>query len=128
MPYSVLAVDDEPSIRQLIRLLIDTDERFTLFGTAHDGREALEQVEKRCPDAIVCDIRMPGMNGLEALPRLKAACPKAIVVIYSADPAARTAVGSPRSPDRRSQRVLRSPPGSGARRGRWSWSSPPSVA
>jgi NarL family two-component system response regulator LiaR len=92
MPYSVLAVDDEPSIRQLIRLLIDTDERFTLFGTAHDGREALDQVEKRCPDAIVCDIRMPGMNGLEALPRLKAACPKAIVVIYSADPAARTAL------------------------------------
>jgi PleD family two-component response regulator len=67
-PYSVLAVDDEASVRQLIRLLIDTDERFTLFGTAHDGRQALDRVEERCPDAIVCDIRMPGMNGLEALP------------------------------------------------------------
>jgi DNA-binding NarL/FixJ family response regulator len=92
MPYSVLAVDDEASVRQLIRLLIDTDERFTLFGTAHDGRQALDRVEERCPDAIVCDIRMPGMNGLEALPHLKAACPEAIIVIYSADPAARTAL------------------------------------
>jgi YesN/AraC family two-component response regulator len=62
MPYSVLAVDDQPSVRQLMRLLIDTDDRFTLIGTARDGRQALDRVEKRCPDAIVCDIRMPGMN------------------------------------------------------------------
>ena len=92
MPYSVLVVDDEASVRQLIGLLIETDERFTLFGTAPDGRRALDRVEERCPDAIVCDIRMPGMSGLEALPRLKAACAEAIIVIYSADPAARTAL------------------------------------
>jgi len=92
MPYSVMAVDDEASVRLLIRLLIDTDERFTLFGTAHDGGQALDRVEVRCPDVIVCDIRMPGMNGLEALPHLRAACPEAIIVIYSADPAAVTAL------------------------------------
>jgi YesN/AraC family two-component response regulator len=49
MPYSVLAVDDEASVRQLIRLLIDTDERFTLFGTAHDGRQASTRLRSGVP-------------------------------------------------------------------------------
>jgi CheY-like chemotaxis protein len=92
MPYSVLGVDDEASVRQLMRLVIDTDDRFTLHGTAHDGRDALGQIENQCPDAIVCDLRMPGMDGWEALPHLRAACPDAVIVIYSSDPAAPSAL------------------------------------
>lgn len=77
MPYSVLVVDDEAPVRHLLRLLIDIDDRFTLHATAHDGRDALSRIEDRCPDGIVCDLRMPGMDGWEALPRLRAACPPA---------------------------------------------------
>jgi CheY-like chemotaxis protein len=67
---SVLIVDDEPSIRQLIATL------FTLEGfdvsTAPDGQAALEQIHAVAPDIVISDVRMPRMNGYELLTTLRA--------------------------------------------------------
>ena len=39
--------------------------------TAKDGIEALEQVERKCPEALLVDLEMPRMNGLELTARLR---------------------------------------------------------
>jgi CheY-like chemotaxis protein len=65
----------------------------SVLGTARDGVEALEQIERRRPDAVICDVHMPRMDGIEALPLLRRACPEGVIVMYSSDPD--TAKGAP---------------------------------
>ena len=86
--WSVLVVDDEANYRSLLSVLIESDPRLTLFGTAENGQTALETVEQRCPDAIILDVRMPVLDGMTALPTLRTRCPDSVIVMYSSDPQA----------------------------------------
>jgi two-component system nitrogen regulation response regulator NtrX len=62
---SVLIVDDEASIRESLRMILEFEGyRIEEAGT---GVEALQIVRDRTPDAVLLDIRMPEMDGLEAL-------------------------------------------------------------
>jgi DNA-binding NarL/FixJ family response regulator len=88
MSYTVLAVDDDAMLLWMLTALIEQDPRLGVFGTAGDGREAVERVRQGCPDSIVCDVRMPVMDGLEALPLLRRACPACVIVVYSSEPGA----------------------------------------
>ena len=61
----VVIADDEPmALRRLNRLLSEIDHCFVV-GSAENGVEALEQVDKHQPDVVVLDINMPGVNGLD---------------------------------------------------------------
>jgi len=60
----ILIVDDQKGVRRLLEELFKK-EGWTVRVTT-DGREALEQVEKKRPDVILMDVKMPNMNGLEA--------------------------------------------------------------
>ena len=66
----VLVVDDDPQVLKLLRV------NFELEGydvmTATNGEEALELVGRDTPDAVVCDVMMPGIDGLEVVRRLRA--------------------------------------------------------
>lgn len=86
MVYRVLVVDDEPAVRHVLSVLIEIDPQLTLAGTAGDGVEALGAVERSCPDAVICDARMPIMGGLEVLPKIREVCPDSVLVLYSSDP------------------------------------------
>ena len=86
MPLSVLVVEDRPEIARVLTYLIETDDRLSLSGVATDGVEALEHCERSSPDAIICDVQMPRMDGIEALPLLRMARPNGVIVIYSSDP------------------------------------------
>ncbi|HEY2430198.1 MAG TPA: response regulator [Acidimicrobiales bacterium] len=66
----VLVVEDEPDIRELIRLNLELD-GFEVV-TAPDGEQGLKAVRNRRPDAIILDVMMPGLDGWEVLTRLKA--------------------------------------------------------
>ena len=60
---TVLIVEDEEGIRELIRLfLIKKGYRIIV---AEDGYEAMDQLTKEDVDLILLDIEMPGMNGLK---------------------------------------------------------------
>jgi two-component system, chemotaxis family, protein-glutamate methylesterase/glutaminase len=85
-PLSLLVVDDESAVQLLLRLLIEQDARLDPGGTAANGQAALDLARKHCPDAIICELWMPGMDGLQALPLLRRACPGSIIVMYSPDP------------------------------------------
>lgn len=69
---NVLIVDDEPYIREGLRLLIDWEaEGFNIIGEASDGMEALEMLEYSRADLIIADIQMPGMGGLQLLREIR---------------------------------------------------------
>jgi len=67
---TILVVEDEPDIRELIRLNLES-EGFRVV-LAEDGAQGLEVAEVTAPDAIVLDVMMPGLDGWEVLARLKA--------------------------------------------------------
>lgn len=62
----VLIVDDEvPARERLLQLCLQLDD-IEVVATAADGINALEACNRSSPDAVLMDIRMPGMDGLEA--------------------------------------------------------------
>ena len=76
----ILIADDHATVRQGLKLLIDSQPDMDVVGEAADGNDVLEQAETLKPDIIVMDISMPGMNGLIATRTLKRAQPDASIV------------------------------------------------
>ena len=65
---TVLICDDEPSIRELIRISVDGPYRFV---EADDGEQALELARQVRPDVLILDMMMPRRNGLEVLSEMR---------------------------------------------------------
>jgi len=63
MSKSILAVDDEPAILQLIQMSLLVEGYDTRVATG--GFAALKALEERRPDLLLLDILMPGLNGYE---------------------------------------------------------------
>ena len=75
-------IDDDDSIRFVLqRALENASMQVTCFNSANNVLDKLEDVE---PDAIITDIRMPGMDGLELLSRLSDQHPSLPVIIMTA--------------------------------------------
>ncbi len=64
----VLYVDDAPSIRKLVYLVLHEQFDLTL---AENGQEGLDAIEKQPFDVIISDVTMPVMDGLEFLQKLR---------------------------------------------------------
>ncbi|MCI9009197.1 MAG: response regulator [Lachnospiraceae bacterium] len=68
MMYQVLIVDDEPIVKIALRSMIDWNELgFHICATASNGEEALEMACRFRPDLIICDLKMPLMDGIELI-------------------------------------------------------------
>ena len=83
--YQVMIVDDEPMAASLIVNIIKRKySNFDIMGTAYDGEEALELMEKKGePDVLITDIQMPVMNGLKLVEETKKRYPEVLSVIVS---------------------------------------------
>jgi len=66
---TILIVDDEESVCQLLEAMLEEDGYST--HTAASGPEALQRIPQIQPDLILLDIMMPGMSGYEVARRLK---------------------------------------------------------
>jgi YesN/AraC family two-component response regulator len=68
MPEEItcLIVDDHEVVREGLRLSLSRASHIRVIGEASDGEQAVTLVERRKPDVVVMDVRMPGMDGLEA--------------------------------------------------------------
>ena len=64
---SVLIIDDERPIRMALREILE-DEKYTV-DEAKDGEEGLAKIQEHDYDIVLCDIRMPRLDGLEVLDR-----------------------------------------------------------
>ncbi|MFK9094048.1 response regulator [Bacillus salipaludis] len=60
----VLIVDDDALIRDSLKILIELEDDFEVTGTAGNGQEAFEMCQKKRPDLVLMDIRMPVMDGV----------------------------------------------------------------
>ncbi len=65
MMPKVLIIDDERSIRNTIKEILEYEKYQVL--TAVDGKEGLELIQQTTFDAILCDIKMPDIDGMEVL-------------------------------------------------------------
>ncbi|MEX0151923.1 response regulator [Microbacterium sp. LMI1-1-1.1] len=63
---TVIVVDDQPLIRSAVRDLLDAADGVSVVGDAADGEAAVELARRLRPDVVVCDIRMPRMDGIDA--------------------------------------------------------------
>ncbi len=79
----ILIVDDQPRARQSLRALLSTWPPAGEVREAVDGREAVQLVEKRQPDVILMDVRMPELDGLQATQIIKASWPKIKVIVLT---------------------------------------------
>ncbi len=79
----VLVVDDSATMRNLIRMGLESDPRLEVVGEAASAREARDLVKTHSPDVITLDVEMPEINGLEFLRRLMRARPMPVVMFSS---------------------------------------------
>ena len=70
-------------MRSLLRTALGTCPQIELVGTAQDGREALEAIERLDPDLVLLDVEMPCMSGLEVLAEIRARRLRVKVIICS---------------------------------------------
>ena len=71
--YQVLIVDDEPIVKIALRSMIDWESLgFHICATASNGEEALEMAERFHPDLMICDLKMPVMDGIDLIKAAKA--------------------------------------------------------
>ncbi len=83
MSRSILIVDDDPHIRELLDFALTKAGYVT--RQAEDGVAALAAVEAQAPDLVVLDINMPRLDGLEVCRRLRAQGQTPILFLSSRD-------------------------------------------
>ena len=81
---SILIAEDHTMVREGICMMLKLESDLHVVGQAHNGREAVAMAMELCPDVILMDIAMPGLNGLEATRQLAKALPASRIIILSA--------------------------------------------
>ncbi len=79
----VLLAEDHETVREGLKLLVNSQPDMTVVAEAADGRSAIEQARALKPDAIVIDLNMPSMNGLVATRVLRDTLPSSAVVVLT---------------------------------------------
>jgi DNA repair photolyase/DNA-binding NarL/FixJ family response regulator len=79
-----LIVDDHEVVREGLRLSLSRAPHIRVIGEAADGEAAVALAERRRPNVVIMDVRMPGMDGLEATKELMDKVPDSSVLIFTA--------------------------------------------
>ena len=82
---TVLICDDEPSLRELVRISLDGPYS---FAEADDGEKSLEIARRLRPDVVILDMMMPRLSGLEVLSEIRsdAELAETAVIVLTAQP------------------------------------------
>jgi len=76
---TVLIVDDDPKIRELLRLYVEREGHRVAF--AADGQEALAMARQSRPDLVLLDVMLPGLDGFEVCQQLREGSDVAVVLL-----------------------------------------------
>ena len=83
MDKRVLIVDDNASVRGLVRAFIELRPGIKVCGEASDGFEGVEKGLELKPDVIILDFSMPRINGLQAALMLHQASPHTPIILFT---------------------------------------------
>ena len=79
----IILAEDHGTIRDGLKLLVNSRSDMEVVGEADNGRTALQLAEEFSPDVVVMDISMPELNGLQATKKLKDKSPQVKVLILT---------------------------------------------
>jgi len=82
-PVRVLLVDDHPLFRRGLSAVLSRSAELLIVGDAGDAGEAQRRTAELCPDLILLDNHLPGVNGVDAVPALKAIMPGVHIVLLT---------------------------------------------
>ena len=135
MAHSILVVDDDPHIRDVVRFAFE--KTGMAISIAQDGKEALARFDRNVHDLIVLDIGMPEMDGLEVCRQIRKTSDTPILFLSARDEEIDRILGleiggddyvtKPFSPRELVARVERDPaadakyPGAGGKQGHEPW-------
>ena len=83
MSNGILIVDDNVRIRELLRMLVETNTPFKVCGEAENGAEAIKMAKELRPDLVLLDLTMPGMSGTETALLLQVAKPRPKIILFT---------------------------------------------
>jgi len=86
----ILVIDDDPSIRNMLSIVLKKIKYDVTL--AENGKAALNQLKRNRYDLIICDIKMPDINGIELLKKMKLIIPEVPVIMITAFASANDAV------------------------------------
>jgi DNA-binding NarL/FixJ family response regulator len=81
----VVVADDQAISRQGLRMILESVPDIEVVGEAVDGLDAVGQAQRRAPDLVLMDIRMPRMDGIEATRRLRDQPGVEVIIITTFD-------------------------------------------
>jgi DNA-binding NarL/FixJ family response regulator len=79
-----LIVDDHEVVREGLRLSLSRAPHIRVVGEAADGASAVALAQRRRPNVVIMDVRMPGMDGLAATKEITDTVPETHVLIFTA--------------------------------------------
>ena len=82
-PIRLVLVEDQATILQQQRRLLEAFDEVELVGDARDGAGALELIQKERPDVVLLDLGLPDMDGVEVIRRLKKLGVTVEILIYT---------------------------------------------
>jgi DNA-binding NarL/FixJ family response regulator len=83
-PLKVLIADDHPLMIAGVRRALERSEDIEIAGEAHSGPELMRLVERRRPQVVLTDLRMPGTDGANCIEQIRTTWPEVRVVVLSA--------------------------------------------
>lgn len=83
-PLKVLIADDHPLVLIGIRRALEDNEDIEIAGEAHSGNELLALIERRLPDVVLMDLRMPDVEGESCIAQIAKTWPEVKIVVLSA--------------------------------------------
>lgn len=84
-PVRLVIADDNTIVRQGLRSLLESNESIEVVGEAKDGNEAVALSRELKPDVVLCDVRMPGLDGVGAAQQIAGEV-AVLMLTYSDDP------------------------------------------
>ena len=81
----VVLVEDNDVFREALELLLGLRPEIKIIASVADGADAAQAASQLCPEVVLMDYRLPGLDGVQATRAVLKACPDTAVVCLTAE-------------------------------------------